>query len=82
MDYLERGGSRTFVCFSCKTTARSAYYNGAGGFLLDPAKTCKTLEPVCPRCRKPMTCMGVKFRVPKRSSKWWAREQRLRGLSS
>ena len=46
-----------FVCFDCRK-----------GF----KRHCRAREALCPQCRKPMKDMGKGFRVPKKSSKWWA----------
>jgi hypothetical protein len=61
-------GSRTFACLDCKTTAKGAYAGG-GLHQNDPKKTNKTTHPNCPKCRKPMTNLGLGAAIP-RKAQW------------
>lgn len=68
-----RGGS-TFACFECRTTAKAwdSHVNGCRSNFPDPKRTNKTERPRCPRCRQPMTDLGKRVEVPRRSAtrKW------------
>lgn len=70
-------GGRTFVCFTCRLTAKAL--DSGRDYRLTPADTNKTEHPVCPRCRQPMTNLGIKVAVPRKTAdrKWRQLEQRF-----
>jgi NAD-dependent SIR2 family protein deacetylase len=56
-------GGRTFVCLDCKTTAKAQ----DPGRMVARERTNKTLQPRCPKCRKPMRDLGLRVAIPRRA---------------
>ena len=62
-------GSRKFVCFGCRLTAKGADVDYEPTNL---KKTNKRTHPTCPRCRDLMENVGMGAVIPKRTNnrKW------------
>lgn len=59
-------GSKKFVCFGCRTTAKGGSYGAWGSN--SPKHTQKTPHPNCPKCRKPMVNLGTGARIPAKTN--------------
>lgn len=56
-------GSKKFVCFECRTTAKGKYSSFSSS-----KNTVKTFHPNCPRCRKPMVNLGTGAKIPAKTN--------------
>lgn len=65
-------GSKKFVCFDCRTTAKGKYST----FALQKT-TNKTNHPNCPKCRKPMVNLGTGAKIPTKNNdrRWKSMEK-------
>lgn len=67
-------GSKKFVCFECRTTAKGVY----GPWGPSGAKhTQKTHHPHCPQCKKLMVNLGTGARIPAKTNdrRWKSMEK-------
>lgn len=68
---------RTWVCLHCRTTRRLMISTRLGpGFRVERAEHVQDGQrpaPKCPHCAEVMKAFPWRWRVPKRSSRWWAR---------